>query len=193
MGSPTLQRDVQRYVEKVSDFKDEITAEARAAAPDVPGEPRERSARAINGRRRGLGFNPESYGTTRGRRRKGRVRITRAHGEVVNALAEWVEVEFRGKSEKYNSQMVDLGLYGNRGVRHVFEVKTTLGTQALYTGVGQLVMHSSGRATIDKTLVLPVTPRVRLGDDWKETLDRMGIRVLWYTKVGEIYDFVWGD
>lgn len=194
LGSSRLPGDIVRYVTAVAEFKDEVTSKnKKPKKARKPGHPSGKSPRVLNARRSGLPFRAKSYGRRRVRKAVGRVVITRSHDAVVNALAEWVERQFKAKTEIYDNQMVDLGLYGKRGVKHVFEVKTSLNTQPLYTGVGQLMMHSSGKTTVAKTLVLPKSGRVTIGPDWMDTLGRLNVNLLWYRKARKKYDFFWDD
>jgi hypothetical protein len=61
------------------------------------------------------------------------------HGAIVDALA--LELG-RGGLEVKNSRAVDLALVVGRGVE-LFEVKTSVDTQSLYTSIGQLIIHSA--------------------------------------------------
>lgn len=81
------------------------------------------------------------------------------HGAIVDALA--LELG-RGGLEVKNSRAVDLALVVGRGVE-LFEVKTSVDTQSLYTSIGQLIIHSAalGRDEnfeVRRNLVLPKMP-----------------------------------
>lgn len=80
------------------------------------------------------------------------------HGDVVHALVDLLG----GAQEVQNSDFVDLAYATEEGIE-LFEVKTSVGTQVLYTAIGQLVVHSVavGRATgekIRRNLVVPAEP-----------------------------------
>lgn len=81
------------------------------------------------------------------------------HGAIVDALAL---ILGRGGLEVKNSRAVDLAVVVGRAVE-LFEVKTSVDTQSLYTSVGQLIIHSAalsrdGNFEVRRNLVLPKIP-----------------------------------
>lgn len=101
------------------------------------------------------------------------------HGSVVKALKKLI----LGLGEARNSRSVDLCLSGKGGEVHLFEVKTSTDTTSLYTGIGQLFMHSVGltrhfgRRRINKILVLPGLPSLLFRQRLRQ---EMGVDVLTY-------------
>ena len=87
------------------------------------------------------------------------------HGAIVDALA--LELG-RGGLEVKNSRAVDLAVVVGRGVE-LFEVKTSVDTQSLYTPFGQLIIHSAalGRDEnfeVRRNFVLPKRPPTPFDD-----------------------------
>lgn len=109
------------------------------------------------------------------------------HGAIVDALA--LELG-RGGLEVKNSRAVDLALVVGRGVE-LFEVKTSVDTQSLYTSVGQLIIHSAalGRDEnfeVRRNLVVPKMPPSPFDDIIRE---EVVARLITYRKVKGEYVF----
>ena len=109
------------------------------------------------------------------------------HGAIVDALA--LELG-RGGLEVKNSRAVDLALVVGRGVE-LFEVKTSVDTQSLYTSIGQLIIHSAalGRDEnfeVRRNLVLPKMPPSPFDDIIRE---EVVARLITYRKVKGEYVF----
>lgn len=110
------------------------------------------------------------------------------HGAIVDALA--LELG-RGGLEVKNSKAVDLAVVaGDRSV-DLFEVKTSVGTQVLYTSIGQLVIHSAalGRNEtfqVRRNLVVPEIPPSPFDDILRE---EVAARLITYRKVKNRYVF----
>lgn len=109
------------------------------------------------------------------------------HGAIVDALA--LELG-RGGLEVKNSRAVDLAVVVGRGVE-LFEVKTSVDTQSLYTSIGQLIIHSAalGRDEnfqVRRNLVLPKVPPSPFDDIIRE---EVLARLITYRKVKGGYVF----
>lgn len=109
------------------------------------------------------------------------------HGAIVDALA--LELGRVGLEVK-NSRAVDLATVVGRGVE-LFEVKTSVDTQSLYTSIGQLVIHSAalGRDEnfeVRRNLVLPKMPPSPFDDIIRE---EVVARLITYRKVKGRYVF----
>lgn len=115
------------------------------------------------------------------------------HGAIVDALA--MELG-RGGLEVKNSRAVDLAVIVGRGVE-LFEVKTSVDTQSLYTSIGQLIIHSAAlgrdeKFEVRRNLVLPKMPPSPFGDIIRE---EVVARLITYRKVkgGYVFDGLYGD
>lgn len=98
------------------------------------------------------------------------------HGHIVDCLRK--ELKSLGKGA-VNSTPIDLYLGPKTNMSHVFEVKTKLSTQVLYTAIGQLMFHglSAGKKH-KKIFVIPTG----LDDELYNDLKQLGIDVLTFTK-----------
>ncbi|MDP3087042.1 MAG: hypothetical protein Q8M99_02450 [Methylotenera sp.] len=103
------------------------------------------------------------------------------HGLVVDSLKDFVAKNLP-HSLIYNTQKIDLVIELNNKVTAVFEVKTAVDTQSIYTAVGQLLMHSVGYDGIKKYIVLPSSV---VSDELVTCLISLDIHILWF----EIIDF----
>jgi hypothetical protein len=75
-----------------------------------------------------------------------------------------------------NDTSRDLVVDAGKGRRVLFEAKTAVGTQSIYTGVGQLMLHGAVTPEPSRVLVIAQSPK---GDTAKR-LARLGIEVLTY-------------
>lgn len=100
-------------------------------------------------------FNSESTGRRRGRRRSDIDYMT-YHGEVVERLYEERRARCRDGERVLNSKLIDLYVRKGQTMTEIFEVKTSIDRQSIYTAIGQLVSHSADAAPqIKRTLVIP--------------------------------------
>ena len=75
----------------------------------------------------------------------------------------------------FNTQLIDLGVCNAKNqLREVYEVKTNLSRQTLYTAIGQVVVHA--RADVRRFIVLPTG--AALPADVQEALSALNIAEL---------------
>lgn len=187
-------KDVLAYVHEVSAIKDKLSKpkkRKRNSSSKKRGARRTRR-KVVRLDTKHLAFKRKNYKKRRRVNRKGAVTVTRTHDAVVNALQLWACQQTGKNTYIYDNQMVDLGAANKRGVTHVFEVKTSTGTQTIYTGVGQLMFHSLANPKIRRTLVIP-WPDPELGMEWYEVLDKIGISIIYYKRVRGEYEFQWKE
>lgn len=108
------------------------------------------------------------------------------HGAVVRAL----ELLMRSRGSSQKAQAIDLAIVATSKV-DLFEVKTSVRTTDVYTGVGQLVIHGEciGELLglgVRRYLVLPGEPKVSHS---KAISGRPDIKVVTYQKTGSNYQF----
>lgn len=109
------------------------------------------------------------------------------HGAIVHALAELVGENFTVK----NSKFVDLAFSSDDGI-DLFEVKTSVDLQALYTSIGQLIVHG---VAVAAEMSLPtrrylVVPKVPAKEIVSILNTAVHAKVITYRKVKESYEFV---
>ncbi len=121
-------------------------------------------------------FNEEFVGTKEYKHRKGKISATSNHGVVVNDLKKLIEK--KGVSVA-NDQQRDLYIYNKKAkIETVFEVKTSLKSQSIFTAVGQLFVNNARLKPIPKLIyVIPEKPNNNL----TKTLQKQNIETLVYT------------
>jgi len=159
VDSPKLMDSIKRYMDLAWDFKQSRPKPKQAMkkkkkSKKATKKTRHRS-RAGLGKLIGMAFAPERYATRTARR--GAKNVNHLHGKVVKALERWTMQRYGKHLAAGNEQTVDLLLADKKTKRvvRVFEVKTDVGSQPMYTGIGQLLVHSSRASQSAKTLVIP--------------------------------------
>jgi hypothetical protein len=77
----------------------------------------------------------------------------------------------------FNSPLIDLFVKMDGALSEVYEVKTGIGRQMLYTAIGQLVTHgTTGNGEVAKFLVIPADEAIP--KDFKQALAVLGIQIL---------------
>lgn len=163
LGKPDLFYQIREFVAEVARFKSEVSLGKLSRQP----------TRQDNM----LTFDPEFSGRKSGKRRSS-FEYDTYHGLVVSALEQKYKREHAHENHKtFNTQFVDLGIQVDGKTKHIFEIKSSSDRQSIYSGVGQLMLHSSDSSSIRKTLVLPEgnTPR-----DLTMVLKQIGIELLYY-------------
>lgn len=158
IGASTLPAHLARFVRQVSEFK----AIARGKAQD-------------SGKRNPeVSFVPEFRGTVTDGTRREEIEVSFFHGHVVDALQRLVVSTL----VPANDDQRDLYCVGQDGrTVALFEVKTSMDTTSIYTGVGQLPIHGAALpANVPRVLVVPDSPTGELA----VALGKVGIVVLPY-------------
>ncbi|TAG46801.1 MAG: hypothetical protein EAZ30_11415 [Betaproteobacteria bacterium] len=107
------------------------------------------------------------------------------HGDIVRDL----EVALRTKGSSKKAQAIDLSIVAKEV--DLYEVKTSISTTDIYTGVGQLLIHGESikkllKRSVRKFLVLPEQPPRSHKDHMSGAA---GISVVTYEKVGATFQF----
>lgn len=100
--------------------------------------------------------------------------IVRTHGIIVNALATELT---RRNFKTGNNRNMDLFIHDGKNISTLFEIKTSLSTQSLYSAVGQLLIYS---IPLKKAGLIFVTPD-KLKQHVEKKLESWGISVVYYT------------
>jgi len=143
VDSSDLASRIWRYVGQVRAFKDAVAA----GLLDTDAMRRkiaewEEYRREASGRRRG--------------RRRAEIDYVSYHGDVVDLLKLECEAR-RAEGEKIlNSPLIDLYVRAGSAMTEIYEVKTSLSRQTIYTAIGQLLALSPDpTVSIRRTLVVP--------------------------------------
>ncbi len=88
------------------------------------------------------------------------------HGDVVDALRRWREERDEERLTVTNSPKIDLLVHKDGRLLEIYEVKTGIARQTLYTAIGQLAVHAAGRDRVARFIVLPE------GQDLPEDIDQ---------------------
>ncbi len=112
-------------------------------------------------------FNEEFVGTKEYKHRKGKVSATANHGLVVNNLKK--RIEEMGLLVA-NDQQRDLYIYNKKAkIESVFEVKTSLKSQSIFTAVGQLFVNNARLNPQPRLIyVIPEKPNKNLSKTFKK-------------------------
>lgn len=143
VDDPNLSGRVWNFVCTVRAFKDAVKR----------GELDSDAARAKIAEREN--FIDEASGHRKGRRRAALDYIS-YHGDVVRALYDERQARADNGEVVVNSVLIDLMVKIEGRMTEIYEVKTDCGRQSLYTGIGQILVHSVGAdRAVRRTLVLP--------------------------------------
>lgn len=170
VNAPDLASRIWRYVKQVQQFKKEVSS----GKLDTPAFKRQvvefdRYSREFSGRKSGTRSGSFEYFTY--------------HGDVVDALYAERTARRHAGEEVFNSPLIDLFVKKGRKLTELYEVKTGIERQTLYSAIGQLVTHSSGAdGTLTKFLVVP--NGTELPADFKRAIDALKIHVRRFKLVG---------
>jgi len=168
-GDRSIVAQVDAYVRRVADFK-KLAANGALDTPEF----REKVAVFNSSLDNFEQFNREFSGKKKGHRGKTLDYISR-HGDIVNALHDKRVANVQTGERVFNTRLIDLGVKRGDKIVEVYEVKTGTGRQAIYTAVGQLVIHSGGTKQTRKVIVLP--EEENLPNNTIEALSSIGIEV----------------
>lgn len=135
-----------RFVQLVKGFKD-AAARGELDDPDV----RQAIAEWEN-------FKSEGSGRRHGRRRS-EIDYISYHGDIVERLFEERQARCADGERVLNSKLIDLYVRTGQSMTEIYEIKTSVDRQSIYTAIGQLISHSADALPgIKRTLVLPEGP-----------------------------------
>ncbi|UWQ40133.1 hypothetical protein K3718_11190 [Leisingera aquaemixtae] len=164
VDSKQMANRIQRFVQRVKDFKEAARNNGEAFLSGM-----EESINEVRAYRR------ESSG-----RRTGHLNVDldyiSYHGDVVEALKCELEKHQSVGDQISNNILVDLLTTSNDAVTAIFEVKTSLRRQVLYTAIGQILTHST-KFTPATTRYL-VIPNGNIADDISNCLNREQISII---------------
>lgn len=125
-----------------------------------------------------LDYYKESTGRRKGNRASNLDYLSR-HGDVVDSLRVYLLNKGINKSERFvKNVLIDLGIEKKGELISVYEIKTSCSRTNLYTGIGQLLVHSP-HVNCQKTLVVP--NEEELSSDVLNALSRLGIKLIQFS------------
>lgn len=132
----------------------------------------------------GFDFKEEGYGR-RSYSRKAEIEAFSNHGIIINALAR--QLAGKGLIVRNDGKRDLFTLNGNK-VDRVFEAKTDLSNNSIYSAIGQVLIYSAeiGLDGNQKILVLPE----RLKPPIENSIAKLGLDILYYTFEDETVQFV---
>lgn len=163
LDSSDLIGRIWRFVRNVQRFK-EIAAAGELKTPEFQQqlEEFERYSKEFSGKKIALGGSPLEYVTY--------------HGDIVQKLFEDRSARCMIGEGVFNSTLIDLFVKKDGVLTEVYEVKTGLGRQMLYTAIGQLLTHSTiGTGKVAKFLVVPADEDIP--EDFTLALRELAINV----------------
>lgn len=163
-----------RFVNQVADFVHQVV-EIKAFANQSKQMAVEQKNQPQDGSTQPRAFNPEFSGQRKSYNLPDTIVANADHGLVVNALE--VELKKLGYSVS-NNQQIDLFIFNSsNSIEAIFEIKTGLSYQTVYTAIGQLMLHSLPLTRVPKRyFVAPSDIKAALVNDLKE----LGINVITY-------------
>ncbi len=170
LGDDDLAGRIWAFVDDVQEFK------KKAAAGELDKADFKRRVDEYNR------YSKEFSGTKKGEL-YGKFKYITYHGDIVHALYEERNACVALGEEVFNSALIDLFVKKNGVVSEVYEVKTGVGRQVLYTAIGQLVTHAAtGCDEVKKYLVVPADEAI--AQDLQKALEVLGIEVRCFQLTG---------
>jgi hypothetical protein len=139
------------------------------------------SLKAAHGLPKGIGYS-EYFKEFAGTKNGGGTRFVyeSRHGDIVHALTVWASAhDLVGEIRK--SVLVDLAIRRKGKTIAVFEVKSSIDRQSIYTGIGQLMVHSARAECARRYLVIPMG---EIPEDIRVCLVALSVQILRYQLIG---------
>lgn len=163
LDDPDMAGRIWTFVKGVQSFKDH----AATGALEMPEfrrrvEEFDRSSKEFSGKKRG----------TRG----GTLEYFAYHGDIVQKLYDERTAHLSPGETVFNSNLIDLFVRKNGILSEVYEVKTSIGRQALYTAIGRIVTHTTEcHGEVARFIVVPADDTIP--KDLEEAVVILGIKV----------------
>jgi len=98
------------------------------------------------------------------------------HGDIVQKLYDERSDRLSPGEKVFNSNLIDLFVKKDGVLSEIYEVKTGVGRQMLYTAIGQVVTHATnGHGEVAKFLVIPADESVP--KDLEQAIANLGIKI----------------
>jgi len=163
LNDPDLTDRIWTFVRKVQSFK----GQAAAGGLDTPEFKRQveefdKYSEEFSGKKRGV--------------RGGAFQYVTYHGDIVQKLYDDRTARLAPGEKVFNSTLIDLFVKKDGVLSEVYEVKTGVDRQMLYTAIGQVVTHAAtGGEGVAKFLVVPADEDIP--GDFKQAIAALGIQV----------------
>lgn len=170
LGDEDLVERVWAFVTTVHDFKERV-ATGELDTPDFQRriEEFDRYSKEFSGRKRGT--------------RNGEFEYVTYHGDIVHAIQVERTAHAAPGEEVFNSPLIDLYVKNAGAVSEIYEVKTGVGRQVLYTAIGQLVTHAAAvGGNVAQYLVVPANEPI--AEDLERAMAKLRIEVRRFQLVG---------
>lgn len=164
LHDPDLADRIWTFVRRVQDFKDQAAGGA-LETPEFKRQVEEFDR-----------YSQEFSGNKRGTRGGGFEYVT-YHGDVVQQLYNERTAQLSHGEKVFNSSLIDLFVKKDGKLTEVYEVKTGIGRQEIYTAIGQVVTHAAngGRGEVAKFLVVPADENIPA--DLERAIASLGIEI----------------
>lgn len=164
LDDPTVAGRIWAFVRNVQSFKDQAAAgEFNTPAFKRRIEEFDRYSKEFSGKKRGV--------------RGGAFEYVTYHGDIVQKLYDDRSARLTPGEKVFNSALIDLFVKKDGVLSEVYEVKTGVGRQMLYTAIGQVVTHATiSRNKVAKFLVIPADESIP--KDLGHAIAALGIDVL---------------
>ena len=127
-------------------------------------------------------YSKEFSGKKKGRR-GGEFEYVTYHGDIVQAICDERTACAARDEEIFNSSLIDLFVKKAGVVSEVYEVKTGVGRQVLYTAIGQIVTHAATAGDeVTKYLVVPADETI--ARDLEQAMAVLHIKVRRFKLIG---------
>ncbi|MBF0372851.1 MAG: hypothetical protein HQL39_05465 [Alphaproteobacteria bacterium] len=168
LATDDLAERIWAFVERVANFKDSVVA-------GVLDEP--------DFRRRVEEFYSKEFSGNKKGKRNASFEYYTYHGDIVQAIYEEITARLAPDESIFNSTFVDLSVRRAGAVSELYEVKTSVSRQVLYTAIGQLLTHAATYGNeVTKCLVVPDDEPIAL--DQERAMAVLGIQVRRFHLVG---------
>ncbi|MDA8048580.1 MAG: hypothetical protein M0002_00965 [Rhodospirillales bacterium] len=163
LNDPDLTGRIRTFVKNVQSFKDQ----AAAGVLDTPEFKRQveefdKYSKEFSGKKQGV--------------RGGTFKYVTYHGDIVQKLYDERTARLAPGEKVFNSTLIDLFVNKDGVLSEVYEVKTGVGRQMLYTAIGQAVTHATtGGEGVAKFLVVPADEDIP--EDFEQAIAVPGVQV----------------
>jgi len=166
IDAPDISGRIWKFVQDVDQFKQRVRAgDLRARQFKHQKEEFDRYKKEFSGKKRGAHGGVFEYETF--------------HGDVVQKLYKERVSRCTSDESVHNNILIDLYVKKGGVLSEVYEVKTYIDRQVLYTAIGQLATHSAqSPGDVQKTLVLP--EKTKIPNDIACSLKRLKIYLRHY-------------
>jgi hypothetical protein len=171
LSDPDLAGRIWAFVRSVHSFKDEVSS-GILERPEFKNHVKEFEiySKEFSGKKQGL--------------RGGAFEYVTYHGDIVQALYDERMARLQPGENVFNSGLIDLFVKRDGVMSEIYEVKTGIGRQTLYTAIGQLVTHAATDDKVSKILVIPADDE--MSDDLRDAIAALGIRVRHFRLGGSV-------